>query len=125
MLAGANVHDRRLVTPTVPAGVIQPPATAASPRHRCMDKGYDYPRVDWEVVDLGYTPPIRRIGEEQPIATGETHPARRWVVERTFAWLKGFRAIRTRYTGRGCNDLALVKLACALILGRRIEAASI
>ena len=29
ILAGANVHDSRLVTPTVQAGVIQPPATAA------------------------------------------------------------------------------------------------
>jgi putative transposase len=123
MLAGANVHDSRLVTPTVRAGVIQPPATAVSPRHLCLDKGYDYARVELEVVDLGYTPHIRRIGEEKHVG-GETHPARRWVVERTFAWLKGFRAIRTRYTGRGCNYLALVQFACALILGRRIEAAS-
>jgi len=35
------------------------------------------------------------------------------------------RAIRTRPTGRGCNYLALVQFACALILGRRIEAASV
>ncbi|WP_369408013.1 transposase [Thiocystis violacea] len=27
----------------------------------------------------------------------KTPTARRWVVERTIAWLKGFRAIRTRY----------------------------
>jgi hypothetical protein len=30
---------------------------------------------------------------------------------------------RTLYTGRDCNYLALVQFACALILGRRIEAA--
>jgi len=125
ILAGANVHDSRLVTPTVQAGVSQPPATAARPKHLCLDKGYDYQRVELEVVDLGYTPHIRRIGEEQHVTTtGEIHPARRWVVERTFAWLKGFRAIRTRYTCRGSNYLALVHFACALILGRRIEAAS-
>jgi transposase len=124
VLAGANVHDSRLVTPTVQAGVIKPPTTEASLRHLCLDKGYDYERVELEVVGLGYTPHIRRIGEEKHVATGESHPARRWVVERTFAWLKGFRAIRTRYTCRGCNYLALVQLACALILGRRIETAS-
>jgi transposase len=124
VVVGANVHDSRLVTPTVQAGVIQPPATAASPKHLCLDKGYDYARVELEVVGLGYTPHIRRIGEEKYVGAGETHPARRWVVERTFAWLKGFRAIRTRYTGRGSNYLALVQFACALILGRRIAAAS-
>jgi putative transposase len=124
VVAGANVHDSRLVTPTVQAGVIQPPATAASPRHLCLDKGYDYVRVEREVVDPGHPPHMRRIGEEQYVGGGETHPARRWVVERTFAWLKGFRAIRTRYIGRGCNYLAWVQFARALILGRRIEAAS-
>ena len=127
MLAGANVHDSRLVTPTVQAGVIQSPATTACPRHLCLDKGYDYALVELEIVTLGYTPHLRRIGEEKSIgagATEEIHPARRWVVERTFAWLKGFRAIRTRHTGRGSNYLALVQFACTLILGRRIEAAS-
>jgi transposase len=125
VVVGANVHDSRRVTPTVQAGVIQLPATTASPRHLCLDKGYDYARVELEVIDLGYTPHLRRIGEEQHVGAGEeTHPARRWVVERTFAWLKGFRAIRTRYTGRGCNYLALVQFACALLLGRRIEVAS-
>lgn len=125
MLAGANVHDSRLVAAAVQAGVIQPPTTAARPKHLCLDKGYDDARVELEVVDLGYTPHIRRIGEEQHVTlTGESHPARRWVVERTFAWLKGFRAIRTRYICRGSNYLALVHFACALILGRRIEAAS-
>ncbi len=126
MLAGANGHDRRRVTATGRAGVIQSPATAARPRHRCLDQGDDDARVELEVADLGYTPHLRRIGEEQCVTTtGETHPARRGVVERTFAWRKGFRAIRTRYTGRGCNYLALVQFAGALILGRRLKAASI
>ncbi len=124
VLAGANVHDSRLVTQTIQAGVIQlPPAPQASPRHLCLDKGYDYARVEIEVVGLGYTPHIRRIGEEKYVNSEESHPARRWVVERTHAWLKGFRAIRTRYTCRGKNYLALVQFACALILGRRIEKA--
>lgn len=126
VLVGANVHDSRLVTPTIRAGVITPPpATEASPRHLCLDKGYAFGRVELEVIGLGYTPHIRRIGEEKHRATEEFHPARRWVVERTFGWLKGFRAIRTRYTCRGSNYLALVQLACTLILNRRIKAAAI
>jgi putative transposase len=70
---------------------------------------------------VGYAPHIRKIGEEKRPDSEETHPARRWVVERTFAWLKGFRAIRTRYTCRGANYLALLRFACALILERRIK----
>jgi putative transposase len=88
-----------------------------------LDKGYDYARVDAEVAEQAYLPHIRRIGEEKTTAGAPTQPARRWVVERTIAWLKGFRAIRTRYTCLGVNFLALVHLACALILSRKLEAA--
>ena len=125
-LAGANVHDSRLVTPTVEGRLAAAPEpTVNNPQHLCLDKAYDMQRVEEEARRLGYTPHIRRVGEEKQAATAETqaHPARRWVVERTFAWLKGFRAIRTRYTCRGKNYLALLHLACALILSRRIEAA--
>lgn len=122
-LAGANVHDSRLVTATVegralPASKIRP--TEEKP-HLCLDKAYDMKRVEIEVVSHGYTPHIRRIGEEKQHGPQGSHPARRWVVERTFAWLKGFRAIRTRYTCRGTNYLALLHLACVLLLARRIE----
>ncbi|WP_081429669.1 transposase [Solidesulfovibrio magneticus] len=47
------------------------------------------------------------------------HPARRWVVERTFAWLKGFRGIRTRYCLYLSTFIAFVKLACAIIVFRK------
>jgi putative transposase len=86
-----------------------------------LDKGYDYPRVEQAVKEHAYIPHIRRIGEEK-LATGEkTHPARRWVVERTIAWLKGFRAIQTRYFCKAQNDWAMIHLACALIVSRKLE----
>ncbi len=123
-LAGAHVHDSRLVTATIhgrtlPVSEIQ--AKAEKP-HLCLDKAYDMRRVEVEVLSHGYTPHIRRIGEEKQQDAQNTHPARRWVVERTFAWLKGFRAIRTRYTCKRANYLALRHLACALMLTRRVEA---
>jgi putative transposase len=122
-IAGANVHDSRLVTPTVEGRVAAAPKpTEEEPQHLCLDKAYDMKRVEDEVRGHGYTPHIRQIGEEKRAAPHEAHPARRWVVERTIAWLKGFRAIRTRYTCRGKNFLALLHLACALVLSRRIEA---
>jgi len=73
-----------------------PEPTEEEPQHLCLDKAYDMKRVEDEARGHGYTPHIRRIGEEKRATPEETHPARRWVAERTFAWLKGFRAIRPR-----------------------------
>jgi len=123
VVVGANVHDRRLVSSTLATVILpRPEPTAAAPQHLCLDKGYDYPRVEREVREHGYLPHIRRIGEEPLPAEAKTHPARRWVVERTIAWLKGFRAIRTRYVCQVGNYLALIHLACAQILYRKLEA---
>ena len=61
-------------------------------------------------------------GEEKIEKQEGLHPARRWVVERTFAWLKGFRAIRTRYCHYLSTFIAFVKLACAIIVFRKIYA---
>ena len=49
---------------------------------------------------------------------GRRNPARRWVVERTFAWLKGFRSLRTRYCCYLVNFMGLLYLALACILWR-------
>lgn len=73
---------------------------------------------------MAIPPHIRLIGEEKPLGPLSIYPARRWVVERTFAWLKGFRAVRTRYTCKGANYLALLHLACSLVLARRLETVS-
>jgi transposase len=123
-LVGANVHDSRLVSQTLAMAILPRPApTAEHPQHLCLDKGYDYARVDEEVAGYAYLPHIRRIGEEKITAGANIQPARRWVVERTIAWLKGFRAIRTRYFNRATNYLAMIHLACALTLSRKLEAA--
>src|SRR5215212_1650476 len=47
---------------------------------------------------------------------GEPHPARRWVVERTISWLAKRRSLRTRWSKKAENWLALIQLACAHIL---------
>jgi len=125
-LAGAHVQDSRLITPTLEVSVMTAsPATEEDPRHLCLDKAYAMKRVEQAVLGHGYTPHIRRIGEEKGVDSEGIHPAKRWVVERTFAGLKGFRAIRTRYVCRGNNYLALLQVACAFILGRRIEDAAL
>ncbi len=46
---------------------------------------------------------------------------RRWVVERTLAWLSKCRAILVRYDKKPENYLGLIQLACALLWYRRLR----
>jgi putative transposase len=121
IIAGANVHDTKLLAATLEAIVVdRPPPTAERPQHLCLDKGYDNPRGHKTVTAYQYTPHIRRIGEEKLDTNGEkTYPARRWVVERTFAWLSKCRGLLVRYEKKAVNFLGLLQLACALIWLRR------
>ena len=43
---------------------------------------------------------------------------RRWVIERTFAWLNQFRRLRVRYDKRADIHEAFLSLGCALICWR-------
>ncbi len=84
IVAGANVHDTKLLEATLEAIVVERPApTEESPQNPCMDKAYDNPTGHRVVPAYGYQGHIRRIGEEKLDEQGEKkHPARRWVVER-------------------------------------------
>jgi len=122
VVAGANVHDSRLVSTTLDADILsRPEVTEESPQNLCLDKGYDYKRVEKELEPYFFTPHIHRIGEEKILEDEKTHPARRWVVERTIAWLKGFWAIRTRYFRYAQNYLAMLHVACAVFIFRKLE----
>ena len=89
-IAGANVHDTKLLAATIEAA--------------------------------GYIPHIRRIGEEKLDSWGQkSQPARRWVVERTLAWLQKCRAILIRYDKNPANYRGLIQLACALLWYRRLH----
>lgn len=121
IVAGANVHDTKLLAATLEAVVVErPEPTEEDPQHLCLDKGYDNP-TGWEAVAAHhYVPHIRRIGEEKLDESLEKrYPARRWVVERTLAWLNRCRAILVRYDKKASNYIALIKLACALLWYRR------
>jgi putative transposase len=49
----------------------------------------------------------------------KAHPPRRWVVERTLAWLSKSRAILIRYDKKPQNYKGIIQLACALLWCRR------
>lgn len=121
VVAGANVHDTKLLQLTIEAIVVErPEPSEGKPQHLCLDKGYDNPTGHDTVAAENYVPHIRRIGEEKLDARRrKRHPARRWVVERTLAWMSKCRAILVRYAKKSCNYLGLIQLCCCLLWFRR------
>jgi putative transposase len=97
-IAGANRHDTKLLAETLEAIVVErPEPTPKRPQHLCLDRGYDNPTGHETVDAYQYIPHIRRIGEEKLDPQGQkTSPARRWVVERTLAWLSKCRGLLVR-----------------------------
>lgn len=123
-VAGANQVDFKLVDATLASMPIgRPVPTAEQPHGMCLDKGYDHDDVRAVLEANGYTPHIRRRGEE--IADKHDIPgyrARRWVVERTHSWLNRFRRLLIRWEKKVDNYEAFLHLACAIIAFRQTAA---
>ena len=121
VIAGANVHDTKLLDRTIESiVVVRPRPTRGAPQHLCLDKGYDNPTGRTTVAKHKYVPHIRRVREERAMKRKRGYKPRRWVVERTLAWLSKCRAILVRYDKNPKHYLGLVQFACALIWYRRL-----
>jgi putative transposase len=121
-IAGANVLERRLLKETIEAIVVERPDPVEEEQHLCLDKAYDNDTARDAVTEECYIPHIREIGEEKRScdrSAGER--PRRWVVERTFAWLSKCRGILVRYEKKPENYLGLIQMACALVWYRRLH----
>ena len=112
-----------LLAATLAAVVVERPQPCEqAPQHLCLDKAYDSSTGQEAAQQAGYIPHIRRIGEEKLDPRGQTiYPARRWVVERTLAWLSRCRGILIRWDKKAECYLAHIKLACALLWFRRLH----
>ena len=121
VVAGANVHDTNLPAMTLESVVVKrPDSYGEGIQHLCLDKGYDNPTGHQAVPAHGYRGHVRRIWEEKLDSQGvKRYPARRWVVERTRAWLSKCREILVRYDTKASNYVGLVQLTCALLRYRR------
>lgn len=126
VVAPANTNDQKLLAATIEAVVVErPEPTSERPQHLCLDKAYDNPTGQAAVAKHHYLGHIRRIGEEKLDADGQRrYPARRWVVERTLAWLSKCRGLLVRYEKKAKNYLAQMKFACVLLWYRRWAYAS-
>jgi transposase len=120
LITKANMHDMKAAVRTL-NGIVtrRPKPTSRNPQNICLDKGYDFPEITRAVIKRGYTPHIRRRGEDvRPRSDGRCHQAKRWVVERTGSWLNRFRRLLIRWEKKACNYLALTQLACCLTIYR-------
>lgn len=136
VVAGANVNDCTLLAATLDAIVVERPVpTPQEPQHLCLDAGYDNPSGRAAVDAHGYVGHIRPANQEQraleaaqaaeaaeaaeAAGQGRRYPARRWVVERTLAWLSRWRGLLVRWDKKVSNYRGCLELACALLWFRR------
>ena len=116
MTSPANWHDAVCLEDLLHSVVVDRPDRV---ERLCLDKGYDNPTGRRTAEAFGYQPHIRLIREERGKRRPGRRKARRWVVERTLAWLSKCRAILVRYDKNPLNYLGLIQVACALLWYRR------
>jgi putative transposase len=120
--SGAQVHDVKLLEPTLDQIVTERPPVQDPPKENlCADAGYAGQPAKQAIEDRNYAPHIRPRGEE--IEAKRRNPrkrARRWVVERTHSWLNRYRKLLVRFEKTALSFEGLLELACALIVFRHV-----
>jgi transposase len=120
--SGAQVHDVKLLEPTLDQIVTERPPVQTPPKENlCADKAYSGEPARKAIEKRHYVPHVRQRGEE--IAAKRRNPrsrARRWVVERTHSWLNRYRKLLVRFEKTALSFEGLLELACALIVFRRV-----
>jgi transposase len=124
-LSAANAHDATQLLPLVDAipSIVGPRGRPGRPRKRPAklhaDKAYDSSPLRRALRDRGITPRVARRG----IDSSERLGRHRWVVERSLAWLLGYRRLGVRYERRADLLQGLLYLACALLCLRYLAPA--
>lgn len=119
-LTGGNRNDVTQLLPLID-GLGPVKGRIGRPRQRAdellADRGYDHDKYRRELWRRGVKPTIARRRTGHGSGLGK----RRWVVERTFAWLHSFRRLRTRYERLPEIHQAFMSLACAVICQRYLR----
>ncbi len=122
-LSAANTHDSTQLLPLIDAipPIIGPRGKPGRPRKRPVklhgDKAYDAAVLRRALRARGITPRLARRGVESSERLGR----HRWVVERSLAWLLGYRRLGMRYERRADLLQGLLHLACALVCLKFLE----
>jgi transposase len=115
-VAGANVHDQKLVQETIEnIPVRRPKPTLRRPQHLCLDKGYVGKTIRRLVRRRHYVPHLPAKGAEKPRPRHRRGKARRWKVERTHSWLNRARRLLIRWEKKVANYLGFLHFQFALV----------
>ena len=119
-IASASPHEVKLVKETVDS--IYAPYL---PERLIGDKAYDSDGLDQEIANeygIEIIAPHKKNRKSPKTQDGRKlrRYRKRWKVERGFAWIQNFRRVVTRYEVYAENFLAMIQLACILILIKRL-----
>ena len=115
--AGANVHDSKLLKPTLEA--LKKLVQDSEEIHVCLDAGY----VGLEdlVESYGFISHIRPRGvEKKLIESNPKFKPHRWIVEVKHSHINQFRRMKTRYEKLDVSHFALADLAALIMTIRTI-----
>lgn len=120
-VSGANVHDVKLLEPTLDGTVVaRPEADPAQAQHLCADAGYKGQVALQAVETRDYQPQIKQRKEEAEAKRNQPGwKPRRWVVERSHSWFNRFRKLLVSFEKTEASYIALHSLAAALICWRQ------
>ena len=120
MVSAANRHDSLFVAPVLNRIVGVKGPGRGRPRRRPVklhaDTGYDNRGVRRYLAGRGIPARIAGRGVQSSARRGR----HRGVVERSMAWLLGYRRLALRYDHSEATITALLAIACALICHRRL-----
>ena len=122
----ADVSDRE----GVPLVLTDIPDRVPTLRHVWVDAGYQGSAVEWIEQTLGWSVTVVRRPrrwvwcpadqEPPPLPTGFQLLPRRWVVERTFAWLGRYRRLSKDYEALPETEEAWIHLAMSSLMLARL-----
>ena len=121
----ASPAEVKLLEPTLKNGRIGGRrAKRRKPERLIADRGYDRNAVRALLVERAIEPIIPARSNNR-VATHQDgrklrRYKRRWIIERTNAWLQNFRRLAVRYERSARNFTALVHLACVLMTLTRV-----
>jgi transposase len=118
-VSGANLHDSQAFKPLIlgiPAVRSRRGPSRSRPVKVRADKAYySAEHLRW-LRDRRLVPRIARPG----IESGERLGRHRWKIERSIAWLFGYRRLTVRYERKGSHFLAFLGLDAALTCYKRL-----
>lgn len=112
-IAGANVHDQKLVAESFASIPIRRPnPRRGRKQHLSLDKGYRGAPVQRLAKRRGYVLHVPK-NTDQPVVRRTGRRPRRWVVERAHSWTNRARRLLVRWEKKAVNYLGFVHLQFA------------